>query len=425
MNRLVYFLMVGLAFTVLQVSTVAAQTGMPDMPPTMGDQGGMSDLGAHCGAIQAKNEKKRMTEEVKCLRRTLHEHKPTVKLRQSEDGVGRYGCSKKKTGSRPAQIACLRGLLDAPSGTPGMAPMGDPNMPPMDMPPTDMPPMGDPNMPPPTGMSSLGDHCGAIQAKNEKKRMKKEVKCLRRALHEHKPTVKIKQTKDGLGGYGCGVRHTGSRPAQITCLRSILNGPGGTPGMPPMGDPNMPPTMGDVTGMQGEGDGFRDCKQIRPKGDLKQLRKKKNCFRDVARELGAKKSARADWKACRQIKPKGNLKQLREKKNCFRDLARSLRSGDPNMATPTGAPAMTGDRPGGKLGNYGCGNKDRLKHVNCLRDLLGTTPQFGKVKHRKEGNKTRGLYGCGRLKNLDEKWKEHTGCLRRLLDEHGPELAVR
>ena len=31
MNRLVYFLMVGLAFTVLQVSTVAAQTGDPCM----------------------------------------------------------------------------------------------------------------------------------------------------------------------------------------------------------------------------------------------------------------------------------------------------------------------------------------------------------------------------------------------------------
>ena len=220
MKKLSYFLMVGLAFTVLQVSTVAAQTGMPDMPPTMGDQGGMSNLGAHCGNIQAKNEKKRMREEVKCLRRALHEHKPTVKLRQSEDGVGRYGCSVKKTGSKPAQIACLRGLLDAPSGTPGMAPMGDPNMPPMD----------------------------------------------------------------------------------------------------------MPPTMG-APGKQGE------------------------------------------------------------------------------------------------LGRYGCGNKDRLKHVNCLRDLLGTTPQFGKVKHRKEGNKTRGLYGCGRLKNLDEKWKEHTSCLRRLLDEHGPHLA--
>ena len=122
MKQLVYFLMVGLAFTVLQVSTVAAQTGMPDMPPTMGDQGGMSSLGDHCGAIQAKNEKKKMRKEVKCLRRALHEHKPTVKLRQTKDGLGAYGCGVKKTGSKTAQIACLRGLLDAPSGTPGMAP---------------------------------------------------------------------------------------------------------------------------------------------------------------------------------------------------------------------------------------------------------------------------------------------------------------
>ena len=35
MNRLVYFLLVGLVFTVLQVSTVAAQTGDPNLaPPT-------------------------------------------------------------------------------------------------------------------------------------------------------------------------------------------------------------------------------------------------------------------------------------------------------------------------------------------------------------------------------------------------------
>jgi len=95
----------------------------------------------------------------------------------------------------------------------------------MDMPPTDMPP--------PTGMSSLGDHCGAIQAKNEKKKMRKEVKCLRRALHEHKPTVKLRQTKDGLGAYGCGVKKTGSKTAQIACLRSLLDGPGGKPGMAP------------------------------------------------------------------------------------------------------------------------------------------------------------------------------------------------
>ena len=91
---------------------------------------------------------------------------------------------------------------------------------------------------------------------------------------------------------------------------------------------------------------------------------------------------------------------------------------DPNM--PPGAPAVTGKRPGGKMGNYGCGQKNRKKHVNCLRDLLGTTPLFDKVRHRKEGNKTRGLYGCSGLKQGN--WKKHTKCLRRLLDKHGPHL---
>ena len=117
--------------------------------------------------------------------------------------------------------------MTPPPGGPGMPPMGDQSH----MPPTHMPPMGDHS-----GMSSLGAHCGAIQAKNEKKRMRKEVKCLRRALHEHKPTVKLRQTKDGLGAYGCGVRKTGSKPAQIACLRGMLDAPSGTPGMAPMGD---------------------------------------------------------------------------------------------------------------------------------------------------------------------------------------------
>ena len=183
MNRLVYFLMVGLALTVLQVSTVAAQApGAPVL--TIGDP-----------ACQTP---------------------PAI------------GC--------PAGSPGLMGDPNMPPPT--MAPpMGDPNMPPTMAPPmgdpSGMPPMGDPNMPPPTGMSSLGDHCGAIQAKNEKKKMRKEVKCLRRALHEHKPTVKLRQTKDGLGAYGCGVKKTGSKTAQIACLRSLLDGPGGKPGMAP------------------------------------------------------------------------------------------------------------------------------------------------------------------------------------------------
>ena len=37
MKKFVYFLMVGLAVTALQASTVAAQGGDPNMPPPMGD----------------------------------------------------------------------------------------------------------------------------------------------------------------------------------------------------------------------------------------------------------------------------------------------------------------------------------------------------------------------------------------------------
>jgi hypothetical protein len=74
-------------------------------------------------------------------------------------------------------------------------------------------------------LDSLGAHCGATHMNNEKKRMKKEVKCLRRALHENLPGVKLRQSKDGLGAYGCGVKKTGSKPAQIACLRGLLNAP--------------------------------------------------------------------------------------------------------------------------------------------------------------------------------------------------------
>ncbi len=64
-----------------------------------------------------------MRKEAKCLRRALNEQKPTEKNHDKpKDGIGAHGCGKKKTGSRAGQIACLRGLLDEPSGKPGMAP---------------------------------------------------------------------------------------------------------------------------------------------------------------------------------------------------------------------------------------------------------------------------------------------------------------
>ena len=160
---------------------------------------------------------------------------------------------KGKAAPMQQKIDCFMDV--ASSLMPNMAPpMEDPNMPPME----------DPNMSPMPGTGTdLGAHCGEIQAKNEKKRMRKEVRCLRRALHEHKPTVKLRQTKDGLGAYGCGVRKTGSKPAQIACLRDLLDGPAGAPdmtapistfsskedpNMPPMEDPNMPPMEDPLAG---------------------------------------------------------------------------------------------------------------------------------------------------------------------------------
>jgi hypothetical protein len=65
------------------------------------------------------------------------------------------------------------------------------------------------------------------------------------------------------------------------------------------------------------------------------------------------------------------------------------------------------------LGNYGCGNKDKRTHVNCLRGLLSNTPYGIGVKANKPGRDGLGNYGCG-----NKNKKKHTKCLRRLLDQH-------
>jgi len=52
MKKLSYFLMVGLAFTVLQVSTVAAQTGDPNIAPPTGTSG-MPPMGDSCMTVPA------------------------------------------------------------------------------------------------------------------------------------------------------------------------------------------------------------------------------------------------------------------------------------------------------------------------------------------------------------------------------------
>ena len=174
-------------------------------------------------------------------------------------------------------------------------------------------------------------------------------------------------------------------PDRDACYSSMSGSsmPPGAPGMPP-GAPGMPPTMG-APGMHGDTAALRACKQIKPRGNKGKLRNKKNCFKNLAKSLGAKKSARAEWKRCKQIRPKGKLGKLRNKKNCFRDLARSLQHGP----GPTGAPGMppTMGAPGkkGKMGNYGCGQPNRRKHVNCLRRLLDTTPHGATVRKGTKG----------------------------------------
>ena len=71
------------------------------------------------------------------------------------------------------------------------------------------------------------------------------------------------------------------------------------------------------------------------------------------------------------------------------------------------------------LGNYGCGNKDRKTHVNCLRGLLTSTDYGLTVPKGKNGL---GKYGCGRKAGNKTK-RKHVNCLRRLLDQHGSHLA--
>ena len=47
---------------------------------------------------------------------------------------------------------------------------------------------------------------------------------------------------------------------------------------------------------------FVACQQIKPSGDFRLMKQKKNCFRDVAKRLGAKKREGA-FGACQRIKP--------------------------------------------------------------------------------------------------------------------------
>ena len=85
-----------------------------------------------------------------------------------------------------------------------------------------------------------------------------------------------------------------------------------------------------------ERDAFVQCQQMPTQpNNFKSLKRQKNCFRDVAKRLGAKKREGA-FGSCQRIKPNTN-NSWQQKIDCFMDVASSLM---PNMAPPGGATGM-------------------------------------------------------------------------------------
>jgi len=82
---------------------------------------------------------------------------------------------------------------------------------------------------------------------------------------------------------------------------------------------------------------FTGCEEMPTQPDnYKSLKRQKNCFRDVAKRLGAKRSARREFRACQKIKPnRVSTQKMQQKIDCFMDVASSLM---PDMAEPPAAP---------------------------------------------------------------------------------------
>ena len=119
MQKLFNFLMVGLFFAVLNVSTVAAQTAMPgagDAAAVVPGMSGAAITGSDdvvCGGLSSK------LLETDCLRDVLDGSKFDVRTdKQKENGKrGDYGCGNS---DRATHTGCLRAILH--SGDSTMAP---------------------------------------------------------------------------------------------------------------------------------------------------------------------------------------------------------------------------------------------------------------------------------------------------------------
>jgi hypothetical protein len=130
------------------------------------------------------------------------------------------------------------------------------------------------------------------------------------------------------------------------------------------------------------------------------------CLRKSARSRMARsasfRSYCKKYKVRKARKARAHARSRLQKRKAFRAKMRARMA---QRGTQKGAPGKGG------LGNHGCGNPDRIKHVDCLRAKLDKTP-LGKTVKR--GPRGLGAYGCG---NKDR--KKHVNCLRAKLDQQG------
>jgi hypothetical protein len=107
MKKLFGFIMVGLAFAVLNVATVAAQTAMPgagDAAAVIPDMSGAAITGSDsvvCDGLSTKRQ------ETNCLRDVL-DHSPYAVAKKEGQQRGNYGCGNS---DRATHTGCLRDIL--------------------------------------------------------------------------------------------------------------------------------------------------------------------------------------------------------------------------------------------------------------------------------------------------------------------------
>jgi len=185
MNKLVYFLMVGLAVVVLQAITVEAQS----VDPTTGE---------------------------------------TVAAPPQGD-----------TNVDPTTGQTMAPPTAAPMGDPGMAPpAGDPNMPPTAA------PMGDPGMAPPAGDPNMPPTAAPMGDAADKPSMGERVK---RFFGMGTKDAQSPTGAPGAPPMGDPTMAPPTAPGAPPMGDPTMAPPTGAPGGPPMGDPTMAPPAGDIS----------------------------------------------------------------------------------------------------------------------------------------------------------------------------------